>query len=59
MSRESPCIELCKFDGKTGFCLGCLRTQPECREWRKLPPYRRHEILRERSRREAKLVRSP
>jgi hypothetical protein len=31
MNDQSPCIELCQFDGKTGLCLGCLRTQSECR----------------------------
>jgi len=55
MSARSPCIELCQFDGKTGFCLGCLRTPDECREWRKMTPFRRQEILRERPRRQAKL----
>ena len=57
MNNQSPCIELCQFDGKTGLCLGCLRTQSECREWKKMKPYRRHEILRERPRREVKLAR--
>ena len=57
MSDPSPCIELCNFDGKTGFCLGCLRTRSECREWKTMQPYRRREILRERPRREAKLIR--
>lgn len=55
MAVESPCIELCRFDGKTGFCLGCLRTREECREWKKMKDIRRHEILRDRRRREAKL----
>ena len=30
MSDRSPCVELCQFDGKTGLCLGCLRTKAEC-----------------------------
>jgi predicted Fe-S protein YdhL (DUF1289 family) len=55
MSAKSPCIELCQFDGKTGFCLGCLRTLDECRQWKKMQPFRRQEILRERPKRQAKL----
>jgi predicted Fe-S protein YdhL (DUF1289 family) len=55
MAVESPCIDLCRFDGKTGFCLGCLRTREECREWKKMKDNRRHEILRDRRRRAAKL----
>jgi len=55
MAVKSPCIELCRFDGKTGFCTGCLRTREECREWKKLKDHRRHQILQDRGRREAKL----
>ena len=55
MSVNSPCIELCKFDGKTGFCIGCLRTLVECREWNKMKDHRRHQILHDRRRRESKL----
>ena len=55
MSVKSPCIELCKFDGKTGFCLGCLRTLVECRAWSKMKDHNRHQILRDRGRRESKL----
>jgi len=32
---KSPCIDVCKFDGKTGWCLGCARTKEECRKWKK------------------------
>ncbi|WP_084416528.1 DUF1289 domain-containing protein [Massilia alkalitolerans] len=55
MAVESPCIELCRFDGKTGFCLGCLRTLPEVREWKKMTDHRRHQVINERPRREKKL----
>jgi len=53
---KSPCIELCKFDGRTGLCRGCLRTLVECREWKKMTDHRRHQIVNERTRREKKLA---
>ncbi len=56
MSVKSPCIEKCKFDGKSGLCIACLRTLPECREWSKMKDHRRHQILRERPKRESKLM---
>ena len=42
MAVESPCVSLCRFDGKTGFCTGCLRTLPEARVWKKMTDHRRH-----------------
>ena len=36
MAVESPCISICKFDEKTGFCIGCLRTKDECKRWKKM-----------------------
>jgi uncharacterized protein len=52
---KSPCIDICRFEGKTGFCYGCLRTLDEARNWHRLTDHRRHMILNERSRRETKL----
>jgi predicted Fe-S protein YdhL (DUF1289 family) len=52
---KSPCIDVCRFEGRTGFCFGCLRTLEEARAWDRLTDHKRHAILRERSRREAKL----
>nr|WP_241012821.1 DUF1289 domain-containing protein [Burkholderia sp. Tr-20355] len=54
---KSPCIDRCAFDGRTGFCAGCLRTRDEARDWKKMTDHRRHQILNDRSRREAKLRR--
>ena len=34
---KSPCISVCRFDGRTGWCVACGRTLPECREWKKAP----------------------
>ena len=38
-SKKSPCIDICKFTGKNGWCLGCGRTKIEARKWKKLKPY--------------------
>jgi len=56
MAIKSPCVALCQFDGKTGFCTGCLRTLTEAREWKKMTDHRRHQIINERARREKKLA---
>ena len=55
MAVKSPCVSLCNFDGRTGFCTGCLRTLDEARSWKKLTDHKRHQIINERSRREKKL----
>lgn len=55
MAVKSPCVELCRFDGKTGFCTGCLRTRDEARDWKKLNDHRKHQIINDRARRENKL----
>ncbi|RZF27945.1 DUF1289 domain-containing protein [Paraburkholderia sp. UYCP14C] len=57
MAVNSPCIDVCTLDGKTGFCVGCLRTREEIREWKKMTDHRRHQVLNDRSRRQAKLKR--
>ncbi|MGK2908883.1 MAG: DUF1289 domain-containing protein [Sphingobium sp.] len=35
---KSPCIDLCAFNGSTGWCRGCGRFKPECRTWKKAQP---------------------
>jgi predicted Fe-S protein YdhL (DUF1289 family) len=34
---KSPCVSVCRFDGRTGWCVACGRTLAECREWKKAP----------------------
>ena len=36
---KSPCIDVCKFVGPNGWCLGCGRTREESRKWKSLKPY--------------------
>ncbi|NRD51359.1 DUF1289 domain-containing protein, partial [Corallococcus exiguus] len=50
-----PCISVCEFDGRTGWCLGCGRTIAEIRAWRKLTPYRRTVLVQELPRRIAQV----
>ena len=33
---KNPCIGVCKFNKKTGLCIGCLRTRDEKHDWKKL-----------------------
>lgn len=40
----SPCIDVCRFDPQTGWCLGCGRTASETREWSKQTPFRRNRL---------------
>ena len=30
---ESPCVDKCKIDEKTNFCLGCFRALEEISSW--------------------------
>ena len=52
---QSPCIDVCRPDPKTGWCLGCGRTDAEIGEWPKLTPFRRSRLERELTRRLVKL----
>ena len=48
---QSPCIDVCRLDPKTAWCLGCARTAAEIRQWPKLTPFRRSRLGRELTRR--------
>ena len=51
MKKDDPCVGVCRWDGRTGWCVGCGRTVSEIKAWRKLSPYRRTALLRELPRR--------
>jgi predicted Fe-S protein YdhL (DUF1289 family) len=55
MTIQSPCVDICRIDGNSGFCVGCLRTRAEIREWKGMPGERRQEVLDELAQRRAKL----
>jgi predicted Fe-S protein YdhL (DUF1289 family) len=44
---KSPCIGVCKIDGKTGLCKGCLRSLKEIADWKKFSKSERRDMLRE------------
>lgn len=48
MTIQSPCIDICKLDGTTGFCLGCLRTRDEIRAWKTMSDDARLAVINER-----------
>jgi predicted Fe-S protein YdhL (DUF1289 family) len=41
----SPCVSICQLDEATGYCIGCLRTIDEIRDWIILLPDERHAVL--------------
>lgn len=55
MSKTDPCVAICRFDGRTGWCVGCGLTVPEIRAWRKMKPHARGKVERELPRRIQKI----
>ena len=45
MSVQSPCIDVCRMDAKSGLCEGCLRTVDEIAGWAAATDDARHLIL--------------
>jgi uncharacterized protein len=45
MAIQSPCIDVCRIDGASGFCVGCLRTREEIREWKGMTDERRQQVI--------------
>jgi predicted Fe-S protein YdhL (DUF1289 family) len=43
----SPCVSVCQMDPMTGYCVGCLRTIDEIRDWIISTPEERNKILAE------------
>jgi hypothetical protein len=44
---KSPCIDICKFDRRSGWCIGCGRTKDECKRWKKVAKHKRKAIKAE------------
>ena len=53
---DDPCVSVCEFDGRSGFCVGCGRTVAEIRAWKKMTPFRREALRRELARRVTKVA---
>jgi predicted Fe-S protein YdhL (DUF1289 family) len=49
-------MNVCRFDGRTGWCVACARTLGECREWKKAPRPRLLAISKALSARRRKLA---
>jgi hypothetical protein len=45
MTTPSPCINICKMDGRNGLCQGCLRTIDEITAWSRLDDAGQQHIL--------------
>ncbi|OYW44969.1 MAG: DUF1289 domain-containing protein [Novosphingobium sp. 12-63-9] len=56
MSVKDPCIAVCRFDRRTGWCAGCGRSVPEIRSWRKMQPQARGAVERDLPRRMLRLA---
>jgi hypothetical protein len=41
----SPCINVCRMDGATGWCEGCLRTLDEIAAWGSMADAARRDVL--------------
>ena len=52
-TMKSPCTGYCRFDPATGWCLGCGRSRPDCRDWKRRPETRRNILGRLEARLEA------
>ncbi|MEZ2307235.1 DUF1289 domain-containing protein [Paraburkholderia sp. RCC_158] len=55
MAVNSPYVDACAFDSNTKLCVGCFRTLYEIRAWKRMTDHRRHQVINDRARRQAKL----
>ena len=55
MGVASPCVDVCRIDGKTGYCVACLRNLDEIRDWRKYTDHQCRRVLAEAPRRRKQL----
>ncbi len=52
MTIPSPCVDVCRLDGATGFCIGCLRTRDEIRGWKTMTDDLRVQVIAQKTHRE-------
>lgn len=53
MSVESPCIDVCEMDARSGLCKGCFRTIDEITAWSQLEDDGKRAVLARIAEREA------
>jgi predicted Fe-S protein YdhL (DUF1289 family) len=46
---ESPCVNICTLDARSGICLGCGRTIDEIARWTAMTTAERARVIRELS----------
>ena len=44
---ESPCVNICTLDARSGLCLGCGRTVAEIAGWISMSPAQRSGIMKD------------
>jgi predicted Fe-S protein YdhL (DUF1289 family) len=44
---ESPCVNICTLDARSGLCLGCGRTIDEIAQWSNMSAAERARVMRE------------
>ena len=42
---DSPCINICRIDKKSGFCIGCNRSLIEISNWSNLSEDKKKQII--------------
>jgi len=42
---QSPCVKVCRIEGE--YCVGCLRTTDEIRDWMIMSEYEQKKLLHE------------
>jgi uncharacterized protein len=47
MSQDTPCIDVCMIDPKSGLCFGCGRTLPEIARWGGMESAERRALMAE------------
>ncbi|MDE2375966.1 DUF1289 domain-containing protein [Bradyrhizobium sp.] len=59
MSKDTPCIDVCQIDPKSGLCFGCGRTLPEIARWPSMTSAERRAVMAELAARMADAGLSP
>lgn len=55
MRNDSPCTDVCQYDQRKKWCIGCGRTVEEIKSWRKLSPYQKTKLSAELKRRMSRI----
>ena len=56
MSKNlNPCINICRFIGIKGWCIGCGRTKEEAQKWKNLKPFIQKKIINKLKKRKEKM----